>query len=136
MLGIKIFSFDFSRFLDALPTKVLAGGSPPRYIIFSQMLIGSNLFQVRFYTRFEINDQTGESLSEKDMMSLHYQRIGGSVWENLLNNAFHFFLSSVVIFYHSDGPPLKYYCKNLCKIILPFFIFLLFSQKKCERQNN
>jgi len=34
------------------------------------------LEQVRFYTRFEINDETGEPLSQKDMMSLHYQRIG------------------------------------------------------------
>ena len=35
------------------------------------------LDQLRFYTRFEINDQTGEALSQTDMTSLHYQRIAG-----------------------------------------------------------
>jgi len=34
------------------------------------------LEQVRFYTRFEINDESGEPLSEKDMMMIHYHRLG------------------------------------------------------------
>jgi len=33
------------------------------------------LEQVRFYTRFEINDQTGEPLSDRDMMAEHYSRL-------------------------------------------------------------
>jgi intron-binding protein aquarius len=43
------------------------------------------LDQLRFYTRFEINDQTGEALSQTDMTALHYQRIAGqrSVLANL-----------------------------------------------------
>merc|ERR1719193_334609 len=39
-------------------------------------LFAQLLEQVRFYTRFEINDETGEPLLQKDMMGLHYQRIG------------------------------------------------------------
>ena len=30
---------------------------------------------MRFYTRFEINDQTGEPLTDKEMTSIHYSRM-------------------------------------------------------------
>ena len=30
---------------------------------------------LKFYARFEINDQTGDPLTDRDMMQLHYDRI-------------------------------------------------------------
>ena len=33
------------------------------------------LDMLKFYARFEINDQTGDPLTDHDMMQLHYNRI-------------------------------------------------------------
>lgn len=33
------------------------------------------LDMLKFYTGFEINDQTGNALTEKEMTTLHYERI-------------------------------------------------------------
>ena len=33
------------------------------------------LDMLSFYSRFEISDQTGDPLSDRDMMQLHYSRI-------------------------------------------------------------
>ena len=30
---------------------------------------------LKFYARFEINDQTGDALTDHDMMQIHYNRI-------------------------------------------------------------
>ena len=64
----------FNTVLDDSHLVVRASLAPlamrPEGRLFSQLLE-----QVRFYTRFEINDQTGEPLSDKDMMSVHYARM-------------------------------------------------------------
>ena len=38
-------------------------------------LFGQLLEQVRFYARFEISDETGDPLDDKQMMAIHYDRI-------------------------------------------------------------
>lgn len=64
----------FNTVLDDSHLVVRASLAPlaqrPEGHLFTQLLE-----QVRFYTRFEINDQTGEPLSDKDMMAEHYARL-------------------------------------------------------------
>jgi intron-binding protein aquarius len=66
----------FNTVLDDSHLVVRASLAPlaqrPEGRLFTQLLE-----QVRFYTRFEINDQTGEPLSDKDMMGEHYARVSG-----------------------------------------------------------
>jgi intron-binding protein aquarius len=66
----------FNTVLDDSHLVVRASLAPlalrPEGRLFSQLLE-----QVRFYTRFEINDQTGEPLSDKDMTAEHYARMSG-----------------------------------------------------------
>ena len=38
-------------------------------------LFGQLLDQVKFYARFEISDETGDPLDDKQMMAIHYDRI-------------------------------------------------------------
>ncbi len=52
------------------------------HILFTVYLFVSLLFflfqlldMLKFYARFEINDQTGDPLTDHDMMQLHYDRI-------------------------------------------------------------
>jgi len=64
----------FNTVLDDSHLVVRASLAPlaqrPEGRLFTQLLE-----QVRFYTRFEINDQTGEPLNDKDMMAEHYARL-------------------------------------------------------------
>ena len=64
----------FNTVLDDSHLVVRASLSPlyqrPEGHLFSQLVD-----QVRFYTRFEINDQTGEPLTDKEMTSIHYSRM-------------------------------------------------------------
>ena len=64
----------FNTVLDDSHLVVKASLSPlyqrPEGHLFSQLVD-----QVKFYTRFEINDQTGEPLTDKEMTSIHYSRM-------------------------------------------------------------
>ena len=64
----------FNTVLDDSHLVVRAGLAPlyqrPEGHLFSQLLD-----QVKFYTRFEINDQSGEPLTDKEMVAIHYSRM-------------------------------------------------------------
>ena len=80
---------------------------------------------LKFYTGFEINDHTGESLTDYDMTEAHYEKITSlqrAVFKNYKSDGSDFSMSNVA---NVDTRESLY--KNLKKFRYIFWAFLVFT---------
>lgn len=90
---------------------------------------------LKFYTGFEISDQTGNALTEKEMTTLHYDRIT-SLQVNIKHKEAqtHIWWHISVTFFVLTGAAVVYSCGVYLNISLSvfFFVFCLAEGSFCS----